>query len=126
MRFAVIDMEGSTLDAFDDASSAIAFLSRLLEEDSAAGDDLGVIEYRDGQRLGPAILAADFVARSMDAQMQAVMADALHNVRIDSVMLVSPDGGTSSGPIDIALSPERIGSWEAVMCLHGHLYPLVA
>jgi hypothetical protein len=115
MRFAIIDMEGSTLDTFDDPSSVAAFLVGMLQDGSTAADEVGVLEYKDGQRLGPPMLAADFLTRWRTEHMQAVIARALQNVRIDSATVLN---ATISGPsrswIDITIPSERADALDAV------------
>jgi hypothetical protein len=62
VTFSIIDSEGATVAAFEDAKEARVFARESLRGDAAAGDDLAVIEYDDsGVRRGDAVLIGDFV-----------------------------------------------------------------
>lgn len=126
--FVIIDMEGSTLDTFDDAPSATVFLDELLGTTPAAADEVGVIEYRDGHRLGPPMFAADFIARSRTALFQAVIARALQNVLIHQVAVIN---ATADEPdrasIDISIPSGGTDYWNGVVRQsRGHRFPLAA
>lgn len=128
MRFAIIDMEGSTLDSFDDVSSATAFLDRLLRETPTAAGEVGVIEYREGERLGPPMFAGAFIAKSRMAHTQAIIARALENVRIDPAdMLSVPADVHSRALIDIAMPSAEADCLDAVVRQsRSHRFPLAA
>jgi hypothetical protein len=62
MTFSIIDSEGATVAAFEDAREARAFARESMRSDAAASDDLAVLEYDDsGVRRGDAVLIGDFV-----------------------------------------------------------------
>jgi hypothetical protein len=128
MCFAIIDTEGSTLDTFDNALAVTTFLGELLEEEPAAADEVGVIEYRDGRRLGAPVLAADFIAQSKVAHLQAVIARALQSVQIDPAAVLSVmTCGPSRAWIDIAVPLARADYLDAVVReSRSHRFPLAA
>lgn len=116
MRFALIDMDGSTLDTFDDASSAIACLQEMLIDDPTAADEIGVIEYRDGQRLRSPMLATEFITWSRIERMQAFIGRGLENVRIDlAAALNATNGDPSRAWIEIAISSVKAESLDTVL-----------
>jgi hypothetical protein len=62
VTFSIIDSEGATIAAFEDAKEARVFARESLRRDAAASDDLAVVEYDDsGVRRGAAVLIGDFV-----------------------------------------------------------------
>ena len=64
MTFAIIDAEGSTVDTFDSALDARGWLRGYLREEPNVGalEDLLVLEYRHGVRVGRPRDAMDFLA----------------------------------------------------------------
>ena len=112
MDFAVIDMEGSTVDTFSDASSAAAVLRGLLEHDSQCADDLAVLMYKDGIRDGPPVFAKDFVrrvARSEAAHFETILARSDWNMLLAATVGPATDpSGAPSSSIYIDLSMLRI------------------
>jgi hypothetical protein len=68
MRFVVIDLEGSTVDAFDTRKAAVEAIRVWVRSDASLGDELSVIEYLNGDRIGnpqPVLRFADeYLSRS--------------------------------------------------------------
>lgn len=52
MRFALVDLEGSTVDSFDTVATARDAIKFMLVSDSASASELTILEYRDGERYG--------------------------------------------------------------------------
>jgi len=73
MTFSIIDSEGATVAAFEDAREARAFARESMRSNAAASDDLAVLEYDDsGVRRGDAVLIGDFV-RQRDRTTRVVL-----------------------------------------------------
>jgi hypothetical protein len=61
MEYVLVDTYGATLDVFEDLPSARDAVGVLISEDPAAGDELAVLPYWEGQRVGHPIGAQDFI-----------------------------------------------------------------
>lgn len=64
MHFAVIDLEGTTLDTFQSDPAAARALREMVRSDPALAEDLSVVEYREGIRVGPPRSISEFLKRS--------------------------------------------------------------
>jgi hypothetical protein len=63
MRYALIDLEGSTLETFGGRPRAWRYIQRLLREDPDLGRELALVPYDGGERAGPAIPADEFLSQ---------------------------------------------------------------
>ncbi len=77
MAYAVIDFDGSTVGTFEDASSARTFLRRSARRDGYALEELGVLGYRDGMRLGEPRPASEFLIRGTRVKLVVTQAEPL-------------------------------------------------
>jgi hypothetical protein len=72
MEYTLIDMQGSTLDVFEDLPTARRAIDALLKEDSASAHEFIVLTYAQGERVGAPIAARDFVASGKDYLAQVI------------------------------------------------------
>jgi hypothetical protein len=126
MSFAVIDMDGSTVETFDDAESMLAFLVRLRQQSPVEIDDLGVVEYQAGRRVGPPMLASGLVEQSDFSRIQAAVALVHSDISIENI----PFDAALTEPvlIDIAMSTKdtEAEALEAIQRADSHRFPLAA
>ncbi|MGN6373233.1 MAG: hypothetical protein ACTHM1_09630 [Solirubrobacteraceae bacterium] len=126
MSFAVIDMDGSTVDTFDDAGQMLAFLSNLRQQSATAIEDLGVVEYRAGGRVGLPRPASDLVEKFDLSQIKGAVALTHSDIRVENILL-SPQPAEPV-LIDIAMRPEDLEAepWDAIQRSDSHVYSLAA
>jgi hypothetical protein len=103
MEYTLIDMDGSTLDVFEDLPAARSAVSFLLKEEPTAADELVVLAYAHNERVGPPILVRDLVG-SNKAYLAHVIASYLGDWTPEINLGVS-------SPIDTSANLEI--QWEA-------------
>jgi len=66
MRFAIIDIDGTTLDTFDDQRAAVAAALVMIEREPASTHEIFLLAYTDdGEPFGEAVPGNDLLARKV-------------------------------------------------------------
>lgn len=117
MSYIVIDMDGATLDEFDETSAVKAFIKALRRNSANGADDLAVIEYADGRRLGSPLFAQDWVARHDSEIFRATLARSVGTVYVG---IATTEESTGAGAPTIDLSITSTGS-QASEALSRHV-----
>lgn len=74
MEYMLVDSFGSTLDVFENLQDARVAIVASLQEDPEEADQLLVLAYANGERVGSPIAALNFVARSKSYFAQVIAA----------------------------------------------------
>ncbi len=109
MEYAVIDLEGSTVGAFEDASSARTFLRRSARGDGYALAELGVLGYRDGLRVGEPRPASEFLLPGTSVKLAVTQAEPLAAPTGQNVVLKLEQRPTPSRRLLDAMILSRLG-----------------
>jgi hypothetical protein len=113
MRFALVDMDGTTVDRFDDEAFAREEIRTLLERDPEASDELMVLEYRGDERVGPPLAPADFLAREEPGRVGLVFVSTLANPVLE-VMFGDVGDAEGHGVIEIESPQAESEHWTSV------------
>jgi hypothetical protein len=61
MPFVLVDVDGASLERFAEPRAVRAYLRARIQEEPSFVEDLAVLEYRAGSRIGDPVLAEDFL-----------------------------------------------------------------
>jgi hypothetical protein len=127
MTYVVIDMDGATLDEFEEASAVKAFVNDLYGGVGGGAEEIAVVEYSEGDRIGSPLFAREFVDRH-DAEIFRAALARMFLATYVGVATAKQSGDTVIAPvIDLAL-PADEGDTPDALVRHSssHYYPLAA
>lgn len=73
MSFVLIDLDGSTLDEFASANALRGFLRKAVGHEPTYADDLAVLRYANGRRVGRPAPAREFVSDPTQLVVRSAM-----------------------------------------------------
>jgi hypothetical protein len=110
MRFALVDPEGSTIDAFDSYTKAREEIRTLLQSEPSLGNALLVVEFSDGQAAGAPRTAGDFAWPKVDP----IVLQGLRRLPLPKVEVSSSSRDQAGRPVGIGTQQEPAMTGEDV------------